>query len=524
MRAILCAVGVFVLSGAGMLAGTASADAPVTLTLSASEIALSPGDSAEVLLTLTNNGGASFPLTLRSVVSSSSVEAKLRASTLDLAQGQSRSVDVAVQRVGEGVGQDVTVSFVAETPEMSVVASLVVKAVPNPAVVAVKVDSVVDRVNENRPGSAMLVVDNAREADARVSSVDVTAPASVAVVLTCPDGTEVQAADGNTSRKDCAFVVPARDQVILPVTVTTTDSISPGPRSATFRVRAQPQNGPGGTVSVVASMGFAVEVFAESDLLDALGVPVFLLLPGVVIVLTVWLLVARFTPWPTKERPPVGTVGTVAGTAVIGLGVSLLMAYVYPVMTSWFMPGTRRDYTKAYGFLDFYYVFFHSLVIAIAIWVLALAAYRVRVGYHWLFVPKAGDEPTALLRKMAFLGRFGTTTTLLPKVTVGGAGGVVLRRATTALVAPRIVVSIPGTDRNLVDAAEKAVTDGDGWRLWHIARSTGVTPHFFGSDLDAVREVADCPDGGQDVPLVRLEIEEPRKELEEPQKELVAEP
>jgi hypothetical protein len=491
-----------------------AAGGAVSATMTPEQVTLSPGGSVTGLLTLVNGGAVRVRVGVRPVGSDPSVQIVMPRRAVTLAAGESVSLEFTIARVAEGSGQDVVASFVVSAPLSSTVAAVMVKAAASPAVVDVKVESNVDRINENRPGSAILVISNPRETAVRVTSLAVTAPTSTTVTARCPGQVVVSAADGaTTDGPACTFTVGGRQQQVLPVTFAAPDLVVPGARSATFQVRAHEVGTAAAVVEMVATVPFTVEVFGESDILKAVGVPVFLVLPGVIIVLTAWFLIGRLTPWPAGGGSAGGgdaggVVGAASRTAILGLAVSLVVAKVYPALTARLVPGRRRDYLHAYGFLDFYYVFLYSFLIAVAVWIVAWLGYLGRRGMRALFVPRPGDTAPALLRKIGIRGIFGGGTTFT-KAQAAGLGGVVLRRRSSgaALLAPRIIVTVrkPGGADNDIDdlaAGNHAV------RLWWAVRGPRTrhrfAVHYRPEDIPAVAEVEEPDVGQQIVAIVQI--------------------
>jgi hypothetical protein len=425
------------------------------------------------VLLLSNGGSRRAKVRVTAAADDAALKATVTRKRMVLPAGQSAALKFTVTRSSEGSGQDSGVEFVvtsrpvarpAPDPQI-VVAGLNVKAAASLAVIEAKIDSSVDTINENRPGSAALVVTNPRETSLDVGETTVTAPAGVDVRLTCPGGRASEIKPGTTSSVDCRVRVPPRSQAVIPLIFSTTDRVAPGPRSVLVKVAAA---GGAQQQSVVASTSFTVDIFAEADILKSIGVPVFLLLPGVVIVLTAWFLIKHVSPW----RGMIGdvsigsAVSAATATAVLGLAVSLVVALVYPTLTGKFVPGYERDYLKAYGFRDFYYVIGYSFVVAVVVWIVASCAFLLA---RWLFLPWPHDEATDLLRKVGMRGlaRRGTT---FPRVNVdGNKGGLQLstRPANKALVAPPISVVVESGNGDLAGKIEGHATDGHPLRLWY---------------------------------------------------------
>jgi hypothetical protein len=135
-------------------------------------------------------------------------------------------------------------------------------------------------VDENRPGERALVITNPRETPLRVGALEISAPANVDVSVTCPSGKTLKTRAGATNTQaSCPLVVARRSQAVMHIELTPSNAVVPGPRSLLIKVDASEYGGTAAQ-SVVATLAFTVDVFAESDILKSIGVPEFLLLPG----------------------------------------------------------------------------------------------------------------------------------------------------------------------------------------------------------------------------------------------------
>lgn len=493
---------IFFLVCAAAPAAARPAGSGLSIAVSPTELALPPGARATGVVVLTNAGTApATGVRLVATGADSSVRATPGETPTAIAAGASVAVRFELYRASEGTAQDVAVRFVLSyrrgpagrtDPSGVAVATLTMKPVETPAPVEVKWESKVETVNENRPGEAALVVNNPRETDAQVRSVEVTAPTAVSVKLTCPDGVARTVTGGKRlTLQHCAFRVPARSQETLAATFQPADAVAPGQRVVLVKVTAS--NADAEPASVVASTGFAVDIFAESDILKAVGVPVFLLLPGVLVVVIAWFLISKLSPWRrvSKEVSLGEVTSTATITAILGLFVSLLIAAAYPWLTRTLIPGYERDYLHAYGFRDFYYVFGYSFAIAVAVWLLAFVGGFVLVGLaRWLFVPAATDKPAELLRKIGFRGFIGGGTSFA-RVSVkdGDKRALALRDSRLFVpVAPAIAVSGAGE----LKAQIEADVDADRpFRLWqHVTKAVkqhGATLSYRQGDIDRPR-------------------------------------
>jgi hypothetical protein len=380
-----------------------AAEPPVSITVSPAEVTLTPHDSATVALLLANAASSAATVRVQAVPADSSVRVSPAEVSQPLAAGGSVAITVAVSRISEGSGKDVPVRFVltetqpaarAASPQATI-GMLTVKAAPSPVLLTATIQSNVLAINENRPGEAVLVISNPREDPVTITGISVTAPDSVDVSLSCPDGTTISTPSGTTSSSPgCVPTIAARQQQLVRVGLRTTEVLAPGPRSVVVRVTATDPRTTA-TASAVATAAFQVEVYGESDILKSVGVPIFLLLPGLLVVVCAGWLIGRCSPW-RRPRDAGGAAGrsgssglvqVATATAVLGLAISLVIAVGYPVLTTHLVPGQQRNYLKAYGFLDFYLVFGYAFALAVAVWLLSFLGAVGRAGCRWLWCP-----------------------------------------------------------------------------------------------------------------------------------------
>jgi hypothetical protein len=481
---------------------TGLAQSSVTTTVAPSEVALTPGSSATGVLLVSNGGDRQADLRVQTYEADASVSIAMFAREASVAPKASLALPFTVTRSTEGSGQDTAVSFVVNpNGGNSVVATLKVKAAASLALVEAKIEANLENINENRPASAALVITNPRESPVTVSKLEVRAPVAVTVSLGCPGGNELTTPAGETATFDtCPLAVEPRSQVLLPIGLEVQDAVAPGPRSLLVRATATQRGG--GSQSVVASTTFTVDVFAESDILKSIGVPIFLLLPGVIVVVTAWFLIRTLPPWrKVAHGVNIGDVVSKAtATAILGLAVSLVVALVYPFLTDWIYPGEGRDYVKAYGFRDFYYVIGYSFFIALLVWAVAALLF---VLVRWLFLPWPGDDAGALLRKIGIRGKFGGGTQY-PRVTLedGKKGLEFGSPGDQTLVIPAIAVTPdPSKSPNLAAQIASNVNSGNAYELWRVVRRAvqdkGATIAFMSGDVARPSLLATGEDGSK---------------------------
>ena len=100
----------------------------------------------------------------------------------------------------------------------------------------------------------------------------------------------------------CSETLEPHDQWVVPIDLMPASDVTPGDRTLLVTVLASAGDGSQRS-SLSATDDFTVDVFAEAELLKAVGVPIFLLFPGAVIILLSWLFIkhgTRFHSLPVR--------------------------------------------------------------------------------------------------------------------------------------------------------------------------------------------------------------------------------
>ncbi len=251
-------------------------------------------------------------------------------------------------------------------------------------------------VSRQRPGMVQVVLKNQRDISVQVTGIRWFGPSFI----------ELRAADA-----DCEVEVepPAQtnprqlgpyEQVVVPMLVCPREQIVPGKYSllATASITAA-----GAPLTVLsASRQVEVGVLGESELLNLLGVPSLLLLPGFLLLIT-WRILGSLRGAPAAagfELKP-----KEADFWAVAIALSLGFAFLYPWITERVLPEGRRDYLVAYGLRDLVYVYSAAIVLGIfsyVCWRLVAmfgAAYKARQLARCL--PLDDDSAIAILEKLA---------------------------------------------------------------------------------------------------------------------------
>jgi hypothetical protein len=141
----------------------------------------------------------------------------------------------------------------------------------------------------------------------------------------------------------------------VPITVTAGNAVQPGKHLLLFEIDLeQVKYGYAWTETLIATQAFTIGILGESEILTAIGVPSFLLLPGFLIVVSFRML---WTGVPPKRRLDLDPKS--ADFWLIAILLSLGAAFLYPLLTGWL--GQPRNYLEGYGLRDIVNVWFGSV-------------------------------------------------------------------------------------------------------------------------------------------------------------------
>ncbi|HWN44747.1 MAG TPA: hypothetical protein VNW71_21165 [Thermoanaerobaculia bacterium] len=157
--------------------------------------------------------------------------------------------------------------------------------------------------------------------------------------------------------------------------------------------------------TLVASHEIDVGVLGESEILTALGVPTFLVLPGFLMVVTFGLL-WKVVPSPSGQaRKDFPLAAKSAELWLVAISLSIFSAAVYPLVTE--SLGGRRSYLEGYGLVDVIRVWMGSILFALVAFLVMDFVGRRREAQQRrreeeqrkrIFTP--ADTPIAVLRKL----------------------------------------------------------------------------------------------------------------------------
>jgi hypothetical protein len=202
--------------------------------------------------------------------------------------------------------------------------------------------------------------------------------------------------------------IEARDSAYVPVEIKVIDAVRPGKHLLLFQTPIE--WGPTENrqrANVIAQQEFDVGILGESELLTALGLPSFLILPGFLMIVVYGLLDKRAVMSDSILKN-----ATNAPLWIGAITLSGVMAFLYPLGTS-LLSGVKRDYLISYGLGDIIRVWIASILLGVVAWLFVQWIKRL---VRYLFKPSINDKPERLLKKLSWQG----LKLELPKFSVNG--------------------------------------------------------------------------------------------------------
>jgi hypothetical protein len=255
-------------------------------------------------------------------------------------------------------------------------------------VAAVRIETTLDLLHEKRQGSVFLVVSNRSSDPMTVKRIKMAKPSSIVVETPPMDAHGI-------IRLPPEMTLAPQESRAVPIIVTAGNAVQPGKHLLLFEVDLeQMQYGYVWTETLIATQAFSVGVLGESELLTAIGVPSFLLLPGFLIVVSLRMLWTGVSPKQPLELDPKS-----AEFWLIAILLSLGAAFLYPLLTGWL--GQPRNYLEGYGLRDIVNVWFGSVGLGVALWALWVGGSELRAHLRAQYIPSPDDGPIQILRKLA---------------------------------------------------------------------------------------------------------------------------
>jgi hypothetical protein len=265
--------------------------------------------------------------------------------------------------------------------------------------IGMRLEGAFDAIATSRPGEGYLVITNNLDVPVKLLRLIVQGPESIKEsggAYSCASSIESRLGAGEpasvgSSNAPAAVTVAAHATYPVPIQLHAQGRVTPGAYSVLLELPVEwVSGGRPQTRSVILAKQVTVGVFFESELLKALGVPSFLVLPGCLFVFTIQLLVSLGV-WVMKNFSRLPQLGPASpGFWIIAITFSGLFAWVYTLVT-------RANYLLRYGVDDLRNVWLSSILIAVVFYFLvALVTSKWRKSR----IPAAHDDPITILRKM----------------------------------------------------------------------------------------------------------------------------
>ncbi len=292
--------------------------------------------------------------------------------------------ETAPEEVQASVQRHLSAILEIEPPATEVLTSLVT--------LEIKGDEAV--VSRQRPSTLYMVLKNQRDLAVEVTDIRWFGPGFIVL----REGSESCTADDASPGPVTSRSLAPYEQAVLPILVCPEEQIVPGK----YNLLASANVTLDGTVLAALSVSQAVEVgvLGESDLLNLLGVPSLLLLPGFLFLITLRLLqVSLVAPVEGAALKP-----KEADFWAVAIALSIAFAFLYPWATEQLVPEGRRDYLIAYGLRDLVYVYAAAIILGCLVFfvwrILLWCASLYRAAQLRRCLPQAGDDPAAILQKL----------------------------------------------------------------------------------------------------------------------------
>ena len=251
-----------------------------------------------------------------------------------------------------------------------------------------EIKTALDQIQERQTGRLALVMQNRTNVPLSLLGLAIDVP----LMHQGPGSGAAPIVRLSSSDPITGTIIPPQSQQIIAIDVDVNDQAPQGNHMLVFRADLGWQrDGRTFTGSLVATQQISIGVLGESAIRTVLGVPSFLLLPGVVMVAS-FMLLWRWK-WPQRDLQ---LKSTSPDYWVIAIALSLLAAPFYAWITGLF--GTRRDYLAGFSLLDVFLVWFGSLLVGALAW---CVYYAVETGWNHFTLPSDRDDPIAVLNKMA---------------------------------------------------------------------------------------------------------------------------
>jgi hypothetical protein len=257
-------------------------------------------------------------------------------------------------------------------------------------------------LNEQRPGFVYLVLVNKSNQELRIGKITYDGPEFLSAESERKDFEVVRRNNSNNAQQEHRgnqpFTLGPRDSLAVPIKILTTNVVRPGKHRLLFEApidwgkKDNPQK-----TTLMATEEFEVGILGESEILTALGLPSFLILPGFLMILT-FRYFARRGKGGTEPEDSLLKNATNPTLWILAITLSGITAFLYPHYTR-IVLRSPRDYLIGYGMSDVVHVWLGAIFLGAFAW-LSLAGLRRLILL--VFTPSQGDDPIRLLRKLSW--------------------------------------------------------------------------------------------------------------------------
>ena len=387
------------------------------LQASPSAVPLAPGEAADILLVLRNPRSA--PLGDCQLTSFTVTDVQVPAALpkgLRLEPNDRRAWPVRILQASQG-RMTGTLDFrldcarlaksdpggVPGGRETAIVPIEIQERAPEPIekIAELRIETTLDELDDHHPGLIFLVVKNISSVALTITGIATHQPDFMK--LTVPGLTPP------------ATLLP-QASTLYSIPVSVDGKVQTGKHRVVLEVAASwTKSGRPGAGSLVAAHTVNVGVFGESALLQLVGIPSLLFLPGFLLLSTFALLWTRVIP--AKKSKTDGAALSVPELTLLSITLSLLAALAYPRITA--ALGAPRDYLYRYGLVDVFYVWLGSVTIGAVAWVGVVGGGRL-----WRRIVRYREDRTRARSEQERLRRTPATTdtplAILDKLTLNG--------------------------------------------------------------------------------------------------------
>jgi hypothetical protein len=449
---------------------TAAETSAVSASFQPGTLTIASGAARNTVLLLSDNKNTPVFNLHASFTADPGITVKSTAAPTGLAAGGSAIVDVTVTRaVYTSVSASVEAVLTYKTRSSSTTidaASVAVLMVVTPigsatmtGPIAVTSTLGTAQLVEYQSTDVFFTLTNQSEQPQNLDSAQLYFPQPLTVQLLSAGKAAPDVMNGTLSISTLGILEPG-DTTIVHLRLTADRPVQPGDALIVLIVRATSRTD-GSTSTAVSSQKVSLSVLGESGVLQVLGVPSLLFVPGIVLAVVLWALWTYVYPRRAFTVSPSGGIEGKVVMWVFALLPSLALPFIYPTITGWF--GPSRDYRKAYGLDDILYVWGIAAIAAFIVWALGVVSRWVSLRF---FIAQEHDAERQLLLKFArrlwhrnLMCRSATYDTQEQVIILGS-------RVGKTLVTPAIAYTNNALTNNELTKLARHISRSQPFRLW----------------------------------------------------------